>query len=258
MEKLSVALITKNNESCVKRCLQALAWADEIVILDGFSTDKTIEICREFTDKVFQKKFESFPIERDWILGKTSHKWVLAVDADMEFPPEYCAEVREILAGPTADGYLCRSLTIFLGREIRHCTWFEYRYLRLFNKESGAYDVLLSVWDGFRVKTGRIARMRSHFIHHQDETFLEYFAKIKRYSELTAFEYKHKGVRIGAGNALWYLAAKPLFVFLYKYFYKQGFLDGVPGLIVCLNSAISYYSSYAALWDIQRTERSGA
>lgn len=252
MEPLSVALLVKNNENCIRACLESIKWADEIVVLDGFSADKTVEICLEFTDKIYQKIFESFPVERDFILNKTAHRWVLSVDADMVFPEAFCAEMKEILKNPEFDGYKSKVLNIFLGREIRHCSWYDYRAVRFFNKENGAYDLSFSVWDVFQVRTGRIGRMRNHFLHYQNETFLEYFGKIKRYSELTALEYRTKGVIVTATNALWYLALKPLGVFLHKYFYKRGFLDGVPGLIVSINSAISYYSSYAALWDMQR------
>jgi glycosyltransferase involved in cell wall biosynthesis len=254
MEKLSVALITKNNEGSVRDCLESLKWADEIVVLDGFSTDRTAAICREYTGKVFQKPFESFPRERTSVLEKTTHRWVLSVDADMVFPPAFCDEVRRILENPRYDGYRCRSLTTFLGREIRHCGWFDTRYLRLFNKEAGEYDLSMSVLDKFRVRTGRVGVMQAHLVHHQNESFAEYFGKIERYSRLTALEYRAKGVRITSLNALYYLGVKPALVFLNKYVRKCGFLDGIPGLVVCINSAVSYYSSYAALWDLQRTE----
>lgn len=255
MEQLSVAIITKNNEAVVGRCLQSLRWADEIVVLDGFSTDRTVEVCRQFTDKIYQKEFESFPIERDFVLKRTSHSWVLSVDADMVFPAEFCEEVRQVLASPQHDGYLARGLTIFLGREIRHCGWFDCRYLRLFNKEKGGYDLTLSVLDLYTIPAGNIGRLRHHFCHFQDESFIDYFGKIKRYSQLTAKEYRVKGVEITPANCWWYLIVKPMAVFVHKYVLKRGFLDGIPGLLVCLNSAVSYYSSYAALWDMQRQGR---
>ena len=97
MEKLSVALITKNEAGSTGRCLESLKWADEIVVLDGYSTDNTLEVCRQYTDKIFQKEFESFPVERDFILRMTSNKWVLSVDSDMYFPPDFEKEVRETI-----------------------------------------------------------------------------------------------------------------------------------------------------------------
>jgi glycosyltransferase involved in cell wall biosynthesis len=255
MRKLSVALITRNEEKVVGRCLESLKWADEIVVLDGYSTDHTVEICKVYTDKIYQKVFESFPKERDYILKKTSFEWVLSVDADMYFPPAICEEIKDMLHRPEVyDAYLLKGLTIFLGHEVRHCGWFDHRYLRLFDKTKGRYDFSLTCIDPFIVK-GRIGKLENHFIHHGGDSFADYFGKIKRYSALTADEYRHKGVRIGAFNWPWYLLIKPFLVFFYKYVVKRGVLDGVVGLLVCVNSAISYYTSYAILWDEQRKRK---
>jgi len=251
MKKLSVALMTKNNEDCVGRCLESLKWADEIVVLDGYSKDKTIQICRKYTDKIYQKEFESFPIERDFLLKKTVHNWVLSVDADMYFPPEICEEIRSALEDPNYNAFLLKGLTIFLNHEIKHCGWYEPRYLRLFKKEKGHYDLTLRCIDPF-ITQGKIGTLKSHFIHYGGNDFAEYFAKIKRYSALTAEEYQIKGIRVSKINWLWYLCFKPFLIFLYKYFIKKGILDGIVGFLVCLNSAISYYAAYAILWDNQR------
>jgi glycosyltransferase involved in cell wall biosynthesis len=252
MEKLSVALITRNEESVIERCLESLKWVDEIVVLDGYSTDKTVSICRKYTDKIYQKEFESFPKERDFVLQKTNHRWVLSVDADMFFPTEICTEIRGILANsPTADAYVCRGLTVFLNKEIRHCSWFDYKYIRLFNKEKGSYDLTYTALDVFNVR-GKKGKLKHFLYHYAKESYIDYFGKIKRLSYLTALEYDRKGVRISVGNFWWYFLLKPACVFAFKYGWKRGFLDGTVGLIVCINSAISYYVAYAALWDLQR------
>ena len=254
MEKLSVALITKNEEKVIGQCLESLKWADEIVVLDGFSTDSTVETCKKYTDKIYQKEFESFPKERDFVLKKTNYKWVLSVDADMYFPPEICEEIKNVLyRGPEFDGYLCRGLTIFLDKEIKHCSWFDSRYLRFFNKEKGSYDFNYEALDIFYVK-GEKGHLKNFFLHYAKESFLDYFGKIKRLSYLTALEYKNKGVRITSYNYPWFFFIKPMCIFLYKYVWKRGFMDGPVGLIVCINSAISYYVAYAALWDTQRKQ----
>lgn len=255
MNKLSVALITKNEEAVIGRCLESLKWADEIVILDGCSTDRTLEIGKKYTDKIYQKEFESFPKERAYVLGKTSHKWILSVDSDMYFPNEICTEIKELLKTDIDyDAFLMKGLTIFLGQEIKHCGWYDLRYLRLFNKEKGSYDVTtLTVLDPFKVN-GKIGSLKNHFLHYGGDSFVDYFGKIKRYSYLTALEYNNKGLKITSLNAIFYLFFKPLLIFFYKYIYKRGFLDRIPGLLVCINSAISYYVAYSTLWDIQRKE----
>ncbi|MDI6839414.1 MAG: glycosyltransferase family 2 protein [bacterium] len=256
MEKLSVAIITKDEERNIEKCLESLKWADEIVVLDGYSTDKTVEICRKYTDKIYQKEFETFPLERDFILKKTSYKWVLSVDSDMYFPSEICDEIKNVLKqGPKYDAYLMRGLTIFLGREIRHCTWYDPRYLRLFNKEKGHYDLSLKVLDVFRPH-GKVGVLKNHFIHYGGDSFASYFTKMVRYSSLTAEEYQTKGVKVTHYNWVWYLCLKPFLAFLHKYIIKRGFLDGIVGFLVCVNSAISYYAPLAILWDRQRKSSS--
>lgn len=254
MEKLSVAIITKNEDRHIGRCLESLKWADEIVVLDGYSTDKTVEVCKKHTNKIYKKEFESFPKERVYVLEKTSNKWVLSVDADMYFPPKICEEIKEILkSNINYDAFLMKGLTIFLGKEVRHCGWYDCRYLRLFNKEKGYYDLSLSVLDVFKCE-GKVGYLKNHFIHHGGNSFIDYFGKIKRYSYLTALEYRTKKLKLTSRNFIFYLFLKPILIFLYKYIRKRGFMDGTVGFLVCVNSAISYFVAYAALWDIQRKE----
>ncbi len=254
MHALSVVIITKNEESTIDRCLSSLKWADEIIVLDGFSTDKTVEICRKYTDKIYQKKFVSFPVEREYALGKASNDWVLSVDADMYFPPQFCQEIRNILSADVIpfDGFYAKGLTIFLGREIRHCGWYDHSYMRFFNKTKGRYDTkTYTVLDIFYV-FGPKGKLKNHFVHYTKETFLDYFGKIRRISDLTAYEYKNKGLKLSRYNIILFMLLKPGLIFLYKYIYKLGFLDGAVGLVVSINSAISYYVAYAALWDMER------
>lgn len=250
---LSVALIAKNAGAYIERCLRSVTWADEIVVLDGHSTDCTREIARRFGAKVIEKDFESFPAERQYVLEHTAHNWVLSLDADMIVPPPLAREIQEALAkGPECDGYRMRCLNHFLGREIWHCSWFDCRFLRLFDKRKGSYDLTDKVLDHFRC-AGRVGRLKQYLVHHQTETLAEYLQKqTGRYTPLTADEYFKKGVCIRWWNIPWYFLLRPFLIFLYKYAWKRGFLDGIPGLIICLNSAILYYFIFSVMWDRQR------
>ena len=250
---LSVALIAKNASAHIGMCLRSVTWADEIVLLDGHSTDTTREIARSFGAKVIEKDFESFPVERQYVLDHTTHNWVLSLDADMIVPPPLAREIQEVLAkGPGYDAYRMRCLNHFLGRAIKHCSWFDYRFLRLFDKQKGAYDLSKRVLDPF-ICTGKVGKLKNYLVHHQTESLEEYLQKLTmRYTPLTADEYALKGVRIMWWNIPWYFGLKPWLVFFYKYFLKRGFLDGVPGFIICLNSAILYYLIFSVMWDRQR------
>jgi len=252
-EKLSVAIIAKNMGDHIGLCLRSVTWADEIVLLDGHSTDNTREIATAFGAKILEKEFESFPAERQYVIQHTSHDWILSLDADMIVPEALAREIQDLLAtGPTYDRYLLRCLNHFLGREIRHCSWFDHRFLRLFNKHKGAYDLSARVLDQFRC-SGRIGRLHNFLVHHQTESLEEYLRKMTRlFAPLTADEYVTKGIQVRWWNAPWYLLLRPGLIFAYKYIWKRGFLDGLPGLIICLNSAILYYFVFSIVWDRQK------
>jgi len=252
-EQLSVAVIAKNAEKHIELCIRSVGWADEIVLLDGHSSDRTCDIALGFGAKVLEKDFESFPAERKYVLQHTSHNWILSLDADMIVPPALAKEIQDLLAkGPECDGYRMRCLNHFLGREIRHCSWFDYRFLRLFDKRKGDYDLSKRVFDQF-ICTGRVGKLKNYLIHHQTESLEEYMQKMTRlFAPLTADEYHARGVCLRWWNMPWYFGLKPGLVFVHKYVLKRGFLDGVPGFIICLNSAILYYFVFSILWDRQR------
>jgi glycosyltransferase involved in cell wall biosynthesis len=254
-EKLSVAMIAKNAEQHIGLCLSSVTWADEIVLLDGYSSDRTREIAETSGAKVIKKDFESFPAERQHVLTHTSNKWVLSLDADMIVPPPLAKEIQNLLAGgPECDGYLMRCLNHFLGREIRHCSWFDHRFLRLFNKQRGSYDLSMKVLDPF-ICEGKVGKLKNYIVHHQTESLEEYLKKMTRlFAPYTADEYLNKGVRIRWWNIPWYFAFRPALAFAYKYIWKRGFLDGLPGFVICLNSAVLYYFIFSIVWDRQKGE----
>lgn len=257
MEKISVGIITKNEEKHIRQCLESVKWADEIVIVDGFSTDKTIKISQEYTDKIYQREFSgSFAKERDFLLSKTSNKWVFMVDADMVVPENLKQEILEKFTNKSINNYSAfnfRALTIYLGKPIRHCGWFDPSYTRLFNKEKGEYDTELKYIDNF-IPEGRVGIMKNYLIHYGFESLSEHLIRIDRYTTLNAEDLYSKGIRITLLNIIYYFLFKPTAVFLYKFIYKLGFLDGIHGFIVCSISAFVYLISYFKLWEIQKNK----
>jgi glycosyltransferase involved in cell wall biosynthesis len=250
---LSVAMIAKNAAEYIPKALRSVQWADEIVLLDGHSTDETREIARRYGARVIEKDFESFPAERQFVLEHTTHNWVLELDADMIVPEPLAREIQALLReGPTRNGYRMRCLNHFLGREIRHCSWFDPKFLRLFDKRCGSYDLGLRVLDHFQCREP-VGTLQNYLVHHQTESLELYLAKMVRsYAPLTADEYIHKGLRIRPWSLPWYFFLRPGLIFLYKYVGKRGFLDGLPGLLICLNSAMLYYMVFTIIWDRQR------
>ena len=252
-EKLSVAILAKNAEQHIAQCLESVKWADEIIILDGHSTDRTREIARDFGAKLLEKDFEGFPAERQYVMEHATHDWILSLDTDMIVPTELADEIKNLLARvPECDAYLMRCLNHFLGREIRHCSWFDHRFLRFFNRKTGSYKLSDKILDHFQCK-GRIGKLEHFLVHHQTESMEQYLQKMTRmFAPLTADEYMAQGVRIRYWNMPWYFCIRPSRIFLYKYFWKLGFLDGIPGLIICVNSAILYFFIFTIIWDRQK------
>jgi len=249
MEKISVALIVKNQEEHIRECLESLKWADEIVVLDGKSTDRTVAICREFTEKVIIREgFVSFNIERQALLDSTSYKWVFMVDGDMVVPPELAAEIRQVLANPSCSAYNMRALTYLWGQPVRHSGWFEPTYLRLFNKEKGGYDTKLQYLDLFIVREGTTGVLKNHLLHYGYKDFREYLEKINRYTSLDARDLLSKGRKF----AIWKVLVRPGIIFCDRYFYKLGFLDGIVGLVIAVFTTFTYIISYFKLWELRR------
>ncbi len=253
MNKISVVILTKNEEKYIRNALESVKWLDEIIIVDGFSTDRTLEIAREFTDKIYQKNFTSFPEQRQDALKFTSNAWVFMVDADMVVPQELKEEILQQFSRPVDEyaAFNLRFLNIYLGKKIKHCGWYDPNNTRLFNKEKGNYNTRLKYLDTFMPK-GKIGLMKNHILHFGLENVSEYVIRLERYSTLNAEDLMIKGYRISGFNIFFYFLIKPTLVFLYKFIYKRGFLDGIEGLMVCLTSAISYCISYLKLWEIQR------
>jgi len=253
-QQISAALIVRNEEKYIRQCLDSIKWTDEIVIVDGYSTDKTVEICKEYTDKIYQKNFEGFNIERQYLLSKCSNKWVLMVDADMIIPEETKNEIIAKLNEDNLDkfaAYNFRTLNIYLGKEIKHCGWFDPTFTRFFNKEKGGYDTRLKYIDNF-IPTGKIGIMKNYIIHYGFETISEHFSRMDRYSTLNAYDLQIKGVKVKPHNILYYFGIKPVLIFIYKYFYKLGFLDGFPGFCISALSGITYFVSYLKLYEMQK------
>lgn len=249
--KLSVYVITYNEENKIRDCLESVKWADEIVIVDSFSTDKTIEICREYTDKIFFVKFEGFGKLRNTALEFTSYDWVLSVDADERVTEELKNEIlTKLTVGPDADAYFIPRKSHFLGYWVKHCGWYpDYRQPQFFNKKKMKYDENQIVHEGFKLATGsKISKMKGHILQYPFISLQEFFNKMDKYSTLKAKQMFNENKKF----YLYQLILHPLLCFIRMYFVKLGFLDGSVGLILSL--LYSYYTllKYVKLWELYK------
>ncbi|HPM60602.1 MAG TPA: glycosyltransferase family 2 protein [bacterium] len=242
MSTLSVIVITLNEARHIEACLESVAWADEIIIVDAESTDETAAIARRFTDKVYIEKFRGYSGQKNFALAQAGSEWVLWLDADERVTPELAEEIRTTIAGtPAAAGYEMPRKAFFLGRWIRHCGWYPGHVLRLFRRDCGRFDDR-EVHETL-ILNGARGRLRRDLEHYTDESIEHYFWKFNRYTTLAAEELAGRGRRAGMASILF----RPLHAFIKMYLLKRGFRDGLPGLILCLLSANYVAAKYAKL-----------
>ena len=249
-EKISVCIICGNEIDNIERCLKSVTWADEIVVLDSFSTDGTFEVARKYTDKVFRHEWLGYIGQKKLIAEKATGPWILFVDADEEVSDSLRREIEEKFAKPIPEGingFNCPRLVHYLGRWIWHGDWYPDMKLRLFRKAYGEcggqepHDRIIVV--------GKVLNLRSPLNHYTYDDITDQIRQINRFSSISAETNRSKG------GVLFRLLFHPLFRFLKCYFLKRGFLDGMPGLIIAGNVAFGTFVKYAKLWELKRVRR---
>jgi glycosyltransferase involved in cell wall biosynthesis len=246
--KLSVYVIAYNDEPNMRACLESVAWADELIVVDSYSTDATEKISREFTDKVFQHEFHGFGRLRNEAVAHASHDWVFSLDTDERATPALRDELyRAINSSDAADAYFVPRKNYFLGRWIRHCGWYpDYRQPQLFRKQRMRYRDEL-VHESFDVD-GSIGYLKAPALQYPFRDVDHYLAKMDRYSDLMARRMVEQGKRFHSHQ----LVTHPVFTFVKMYLVRAGFRDGMPGLI--LSGLYAYYTfiKYAKLWELTK------
>ncbi len=251
---LSVIVITHEEERNIGECLSSVAWADDLVVVDSGSRDRTVEIAREFTSKVFTAEWKGYAATKELALAKSSHEWVLWLDADERVTPELADEIRRAIASPQAPaGYEVARKAFFLGKWIRHCGWYPGYVVRLFRKSHAQFNDS-RVHERLIVR-GETARLNHPLTHYTDDSLYHYFEKFNRYTTLAAEDTLE---RRGPGSfSLLDLLVRPPYLFVKMYLLRLGFLDGIHGLILSLLSASYVFCKYAKCWDLSRKRQSG-
>ena len=244
MNKISVIVITKDEEKNISDCLKSVEWTDEIIVVDAESTDNTVDHAKKFTDKVFIKKWEGYVPQKKYALSLASNKWTLSLDADERITPELKTEILN-LSLDDISGYKIRRRNFLLNKEITSCGWGNDYQLRLFEKEKTNMTDRL-VHEGFIVD-GKVGKLENPMLHYTFSSFTEYFNKINYYTSLQAEELiKHKGKVSG-----WTIFSHTFSAFFVFFFTKRGFKDGVYGLIISLLHSVSTMLNYIKLWELQ-------
>ncbi len=247
MTALSVTVITWNEEERLRPCLESVSWADEIIVVDAESTDKTVQVAREFTDRIWVRPWPGFADQKNFALEQAVGKWVLSLDADEQVTPELRREIEAVVArgGPT-DGYAIPRKNIFWGAWIRHGRLYPDYQLRLFKRGSGRF-VERAVHESVEVR-GTVGRLQSPLLHQSYRSLEEFLGRSNRYSTLAAEEWIRQGRRVGLAD----LALRPLGRFLSMYLLHGGFLDGWRGFLLAGLYAHYVFLRTAKVWEARR------
>ncbi len=248
-DKISACVTAYNEEQKIRRCLESIKWADEIVVVDSFSTDSTFDICKEYTDRVYRHEWLGYIGQKNLIKEKAVHPWILFMDAD----EEVSEELKDRILGEMASehvgqyaGYEFPRMVKYLNRWIRHGDWYPDAKLRLFKKQKG---VCTGVEPHDRIEVqGKVKRLNGHLYHYTYTGIRDQVSAANRFSTITARGWHERGKKF----RLRHLVFRPALRFMRAYFLRLGILDGIPGLIIAVIASYGVFIKYAKLWEFNR------
>lgn len=242
---ISAVVLTKNEEKNIVDCLELLVWCDEIVVVDDSSEDRTLEIAQKMGAKVFVHALEDdFSKQRNFGLQQAQNDWVLFVDADERVSPELAREIKYQIANRKnndINGFYVKRVDFLWGRELKHGETGNMKLLRLARKDAGAWEG--AVHEKWRIK-GKVGELKNPLLHYPHQTISEFLREINFYTDLRAKELYMSDIPIYWTSIILYPKAK----FIYNYFIKMGFLDGIPGFIFALFMSFHSFLVRGKLW----------
>ena len=243
---LSVAIITKNEENRLPECLASVAFADEVVVVDSDSTDRTVEIAREFGAMVYVEPWQGFGRQKQLAIDRCRYDWVLVLDADERVAPEAHSEIREALATGTCVAYSFPRKNYFCGRWLRHAGWWPDRVVRLFRQDSARMSER-SVHESLEVH-GPVGNLRQPLIHYANKDLEQTLSKVNHYSSAGANELFVRGETASAAKAFFRAA----WAFFHGYILRGGFLDRGEGFVMAVSDFMNVFFKYAKLRELQK------
>jgi glycosyltransferase involved in cell wall biosynthesis len=249
MPRLSVITLTLNEERNITECLESVRWADELIVVDSGSTDRTEELARLYTPLVITVPWRGYGAARNAALTQATGDWILWLDADERVTPALAGEIRRYVDHDVAEiaGYAIARRAYFCGKWIRHCGWYPSRVVRLFRRGSGSFSET-NVHEQLILR-GTAAHASNDLLHFTDPDLQHYFTKFNLYTSLAARDMREAGRRF----RLWDLLVRPAYQFFKMYVLRLGALDGLHGFILCAVSAAYVFVKYAKLWELNRT-----
>jgi len=247
---VSVCIVVQDTADRIRECLESVRWADEIVVLDSGSTDGTPDVCREYTDRVYHQPWQGYVAQKNLCVERARNLWVLSLDGDEALSPELADEIRRELAAhhSDADAFRMPRLTRYLGRWIRHGSWYPDRKIRLWRKDRGRWGGE-DPHDRVLVEGANVRTLRHPILHANYRDISDHVRTVDRFTTITARGWRAAGRRF----RLIPLLARPFFKFFEVYVWKLGFLDGIPGFMIAVHTSYYTFLKHAKLWELERS-----
>jgi len=244
--KITATVITLNEEHNLAAALESLSFADEIIVVDSESTDRTVEIARQFTDRVFVRPWPGYSAQKNFAAEQASNDWVFSLDADERVSKELGRVIATLKnTEPPAAGFEMKRCAFYLGRWIKHSGWYPDYKLRLYDRTRGR-------WRGDYVHEtleadGRVERLEGDLLHYTVRNASQHHLRMDRYTTLAAAKLYAQGKRVSFASLLFL----PIAVFIRSYIFKLGILDGIPGLAIARFAAHYEFLKNLKLWEMR-------
>jgi glycosyltransferase involved in cell wall biosynthesis len=244
---ISVLLPTYNCARTVAQTLESVKWADEILVVDSFSTDGTLDLCREYGARIVQHEYVNSARQKNWALPQCKHEWVLQIDSDEVLSPELREEIEQVVATapPEVHAFRMPRRNHMLGRWVRHGGVYPDHQIRLLRRDQARWRER-EVHAHIEVP-GRVETLRHDLLHYDIPHITKPLRNLDRYTRYEADELRKKGVRFRWHQLLF----RPVGAFLHRYLWKQGFRDGWRGLVICAYWSMYVFLTRAKLWEME-------
>ena len=246
--KLTVTVITHNEADHIGAALDSVAWADEVIVVDSGSTDRTVEIARAKASRVIVREWPGYSAQKNFAADQAANEWVLSMDADERVTTALADEIRHILSTePAARGYRIKRVSHYLGRWIRTTDWSHDYQLRLYDRRAGRWNGL-RIHESFRLAQGEPAKLHGEMEHYAYRHISHHLQKIDAYTTLLAQQWQEEG----RTTTPVHMVVHPILAFLRNYILRAGIRQGTVGLIISLLNSYYVFLKFAKLWERQR------
>lgn len=255
MEKITAIIPTFNEEVNIKEAIESVHWCDEIIVVDSFSRDRTVEIVKGFPGvRLLEHEYEHSAAQKNWTIPQASYPWIFLLDADERPTPELVEEIKTVLgAGSSCSGFWMYRRNHFMGKRINYSGWQSDKVIRLFKRDECRYQNK-HVHAEIEAKGG-IGVLKHKLIHYTYKDLVSYLQKADRYTTWGALDRFHAFEKSGRKIGLLYLFLRPFGRFLRHYFLRLGILDGTHGFVISALAATNVFIRGVKIWRLQHGER---